>query len=398
MSSRELADWIEAYLAYAEDTEPPKSFHIWTAASCIAGALQRKVYMKWGYDTIYPNMYVILVGPSGRARKGTAMNIGKDLMTGTGVSMTAESITREALIRDMKDAASSFTNATNGRVYFHCSLTVMSGELSVFLGQNDVKFLADLTDWYDSMDTWTYRTKGAGTDKIQGVCFNLLGATAPDWLQSILPQEAIGGGFTSRIIFIVEEDKGKTVAKPVVTEEMADLRSALKRDLERIATLSGEMKFSSDAEEFYINWYEQHEKAIAAGKPSIDDPRFSGYLDRRATHLRKLSIILSACRLNKLTIELQDIERADKVLRQAEINMPKVFGGLGESLYSRITEKVLTYIKSRRKVSRSELMRKFYRDMDPQTLDIVESTMTQMKMVRVVRSTTTGDTIYEYIA
>ena len=204
---RELNDWISAYLKYVENTEPPISYHTWTAVSMIAGALQRKVYLNWGHDTIYPNMYIVLIGPSGRARKGTAMNIGKDILKDIGISMTSESITREALIRDMKDAVTNFPDATTGKVRFHCSLTALSEELSVFLGQNDIKFLADLTDWYDSRDSWTYRTKGSGTDKIQGVCFNILGATAPDWLQSILPQEAVGGGFTSRIIFVVEETK-----------------------------------------------------------------------------------------------------------------------------------------------------------------------------------------------
>ena len=105
-SPRELEDWISAYLKYTENTEPPISYHTWTAISLIAGALQRKVYMPWGHDIIYPNMYIVLIGPSGRARKGTAMNIGKDILKDIVISMTSESITREALIRDMKEAIS----------------------------------------------------------------------------------------------------------------------------------------------------------------------------------------------------------------------------------------------------------------------------------------------------
>jgi hypothetical protein len=140
-------------------------------------------------------MYVILVGPSGRARKGVAIGIGKDMLNTTGITMTSESITREALIRCMKGAMTNY-NTPEGKVLFHSSITCFSEELSVFLGQNNISFLSNLTDWYDSKDKWTYETKGAGTDQLQGLCFNLLGATAPDWLQSMLPQEAVGGGFS----------------------------------------------------------------------------------------------------------------------------------------------------------------------------------------------------------
>lgn len=395
-SSRELEDWIEAYLKYTENTEPPISYHTWTAISLIAGALQRKVYLNWGHETIYPNMYIVLIGPSGRSRKGTAMNIGKDILKDIGISMTSESITREALIRDMKDSVSSFTDMSNGKICFHCAITTMSEELSVFLGQNDIKFLADLTDWYDSRDRWTYRTKGAGTDQITGVCFNLLGATAPDWLQSILPQEAVGGGFTSRIIFIVEENKRKTVAEPILTQAELDIKKTLIKDLERIATISGAMEFSKEGKEFYIDWYNNHEKDISAGKTFINDPRFSGYLERRTTHLRKLSMVMSIARSSERIITVEDIQRADRVLKNAEVKMHKTFGGLGTSIYSTVTEKVLSYLEKHKKVSRSDLMRQFYRDIDPQALDVIETTLERMKVVRIIRDPRQNEVIYEY--
>ena len=72
-------DWISAYLKYTEETESPVSYHTWTAVSMIAGALQRKCYMQWGLETIYPNMYIVLVGSAGRSRKSLAINIGEEI-------------------------------------------------------------------------------------------------------------------------------------------------------------------------------------------------------------------------------------------------------------------------------------------------------------------------------
>src|SRR5574340_536001 len=142
MSSRKFSDFLTAYLEYTQHTEPPTNYHIWTALSTIAGALQRRVYLKWGFKYLYGNMYVVLIGPSG-ARKGTAMGIGKDLLQElSGVSITSESVTREALIRDMRECVATFMDPTTQTPKYHCSITVLSEELSVFLGQSNIKFLA----------------------------------------------------------------------------------------------------------------------------------------------------------------------------------------------------------------------------------------------------------------
>ncbi|PCJ26723.1 MAG: hypothetical protein COA94_04820 [Rickettsiales bacterium] len=398
MSNREISDWLDGYLKYTYETEPPVTYHTWVGLSLIAGALQRKVYFKWGHDTLYPNLYVVLVGPSGRARKGTAMNIGKDIISSIDtIRVASESITREALIRDMKDAVNQYQDSTSGRMIFHCSMTVMSEELSVFLRKNDNGFLSDLTDWFDSRDTWTYRTKGAGTDKIQGVCVNLLGATAPDWLPSILPQEAVGGGFTSRIIFVVEEDKGKTVPEPKFTEEMHELRISLKKDLEKISLINGEVTFTPEAKQLYIDWYVDFERKISEGKTIIDDPRFSGYLDRRATHMRKVAMVCSMSRNSDLFITTDDFNRADSLLHTVEAKMPKAFGGLGRASYSEMADKVITYIRDNKVVKRSDLLRKFYRDVDPATMEMIEMVMNQMQLVSMSQDPLKGEVTYKYL-
>lgn len=379
---RKLHDWLTAYLRYTENTEPPKAYHIWTGVSLVGGALQRKVHLTWGFETIYPNMYIVLVGPSGKCRKGTAMAIGRDLFKSLGLPMTSESITREALIRRMKAVYTTYQTDA-GDIRCHCSLTCMSPELSVFLRQGDLGFLADLTDWYDSHELWTYETKNAGMDEIEGVCFNLLGATAADWLQSILPNEAIGGGFTSRIIFVVEDQKYKTIPKHVLTEEEKALRKDLIADLERIAALSGEFRLDPEAEAMYEAWYAEQDRRIAAGDPPISDPKFAGYCDRRATHIKKLAMICRASRSSSMIITAQDFERAEKLLLGVERNMPKVFSGIGTSPYSEIIDKVISFIEGVGSVSRSGLMMRFYRDMDSQTLEAVERSLKHMKIIKI---------------
>lgn len=394
-SVRQTKDWITTYLEYAEETEPPKSYHTWVAISLIAGCLQRRCRTIWGHEEIYPNMYVVLVGASGLCRKGTAMNIGKDLISDIGIKLVSESITREALIRRMNDSATTFTDP-DGQIRFQCAMTCFSDELSVFLGQGDVKFLSDLTDWYDSRNRWRYETKGKGTDEITGVCFNLLGATAPDWLASILPQEAVGGGFTSRIIFVVEEKKGKTIPNPTFGEREKALREKLIHDLQIISNLTGVFTYTDAARELYTDWYRREDERAAKGQFPIEDARFNGYCTRRANHLRKLSMIMSVSRSDSLIIDKGDFERALNVLTAAEKNMHKTFGGLGKSAYSEATEMVIDYLLVHKRASRSQILQRYYRDIDSQTLRVVEEIMEQMKIVDIIRDLRNNEVIYEF--
>lgn len=397
MAKRRLSDWISAYLDYTDESEPPVSYNAWISVSLIAAALRRRCFFRWGFETIYPNLYVVLVGPSGKCRKGTALRMGMEILKDTpGVKLVSESLSREKLIRKMAESKENII--TPKGMKWHCSMTCVSDELSVFLGQSDVKFLADLTDWYDSKDKWSYETKNSGSDFIEGLCFNLLGATAADWLVSILPQEAIGGGFTSRIIFVVEEDKRRSLPKPKFTNKTQTIMEALKADLEHIAAMSGMFVFSEETEEMYVAWYQEQDRLATSGHPAISDPRFAGYCERRATHLRKLSMVFSASRGSDYIITPDDFERALTLLKAAEVKMVKVFGGLGTAKYAQITEKIISYIQKKGFAKRSELLMAFYRDLDMETLKLIEETLSAMKVIKVVvESGVGGDTEYRYI-
>ena len=224
-----------------------------------------------------------------------------------------------------------------------------------------------------------------------------MGGTAPNWIQSMIPQEALGGGFTSRIIFIVEEVKRKIIPKYIPTQEELEMQEVLQRDLERISQLAGEITFTEDAEKLYIDWYIDQDKKLSAGLPAVPDTRFACYCERRATHLQKLMILCSASRCDDLKISAADFNRALSLLHMAEINMPKTFGGLGKSRMSDETDAVMSYIKSVRTTTRKILLQKFYRDLDPNTLAQVEALMTQMGVLKIKLLPEQADKQYTWI-
>lgn len=397
---RELTNWLDTYVQYTDNSESPVSYHTWCGLSVIAGALQRRVYLKWGLgQIIYPNLYVVLIGPSGRTRKGVALGIAKDILRQiSGISIAPESSSgRQAMILAMKRSLLNFQDPSTGTVKLHCAITAFSEELSVFLGQGDIAYLSNLTDWYDSKDDWEYETVGRGKDTLQGLCLNLMGGTAPDWIQSMIPPEAVGGGFTSRIIFIVETEKRKIVPEHTISDEELDMQGKLVRDLERISKLSGEVEFTPAAKELYVNWYISEDTKLSRGEPAIADNRFAGYCERRATHLRKLMLLCSASRGDDLTIRSEDFSMATNLLYSAEKNMGKTFGGFGKARNSDITEQIKDYIKAVGTTTRKLILQRFYRDIEPQALVVIEQTLQQMKCITVKIVPESNDKVYTWI-
>jgi hypothetical protein len=167
--------------------------------------------------------------------------------------------------------------------------------------------------------------------------------------------------------------------------------------LERISQLSGEMSFDPLAKQLYIDWYVKQDIDLNNDKPAINDIRFRGYCERRATHLQKLMILCSASRGDDMVITAQDFERAVAMLLSAESTMGKTFGGLGKARNSDAAESVLDFIKSMGITTRRVILQKFHRDIDATTLSDIEATMTQMGVVRIKVMPDMNDKTYTWV-
>jgi len=374
---RLLGDWINTYLEYtAYNSEPPIAYKTWTAISVIAAALQRKVYLPWE-KYLYPNMYIVLIGPPGH-RKGSAMYPAEQLISDLGyIKLASEATTRENLIRELKNSSMMHTNPITQDTYFHASLTIHSAELTVFLGYKNTVLMSDLCDWYDCRDRWRYRTKTQGEDNIIGVYVNLLGATTPELLHGTMSIDAIGSGLPSRIIFVYENQKGKADPTAFITSKEDRLKSMLLSDLEQIYLLSGPFRVADSYINKYTEWY-----LTQTSNPPIQDSRFSGYCERRATHLRKLSMILCASRSNDMIMTAYDFDRALDMLIKVEVKMPLTFMSLGRSQQAGPLNEVTMFISSLGETTNIELLRHFYRDIDGRTMESILNQLVTMEVIR----------------
>jgi hypothetical protein len=323
-------------------------------------------------------MYIVLVGPPG-CRKNSAINIAIGLISDIpDVKFSADATTRESLIKAICQSQVQVETAP-GKIATHSPLTVISKELSVFIGSNNIELLSLLTDLYDPHDRWEYRTISRGSDTIHGVWLNMLAGTTPTWLVGSIPMNAIGGGFTSRIIFVVEHYPRKKTAIPVITEKEVKLRNYLINDLEQISMIQGRYKLNDEAIEWFVSWYE-----TVPENPLSQDLRFSGYCERKHIHLLKAAIILAACKSSELVITAEDLVEALTLLDMVEPKMIKAFGSAGRSLMAADIDDVVKLLEKHGRMSREQLLRSVWRDISPEHVEPVIRTLKDMNIIEQI--------------
>jgi hypothetical protein len=344
-----------------------------------------------GYYRIYPNLYVVLVSPPGRVRKSVAINTAINLiMDFPDIKIGADSITREALIKALADSATTI-EITPQKLYTHASLTIVSKELSVFLGQHNFNLLSILTDLYDCGNKWEYKTKNMGVDIIYNVWLNMLGATTSDWLMGSIPLTAIGGGFTSRVLFVVEEKPRQKVAIPFLDAESMAIKEKLQHDLELISGLKGAFTMTDEARNFYIQWYNRD---INYGS---FDKKLWGYLERKHTHLLKLAMIISASHSDSLVITLDDLTFALDMINSIEPKMVEAFGMVGRSPIALDISDISEVIRNTGAITKKLLLTGIWKDVSPDSLDKSLVLLKQMKFISEEYDQRTGHIIYRWI-
>ena len=262
-------------------------------------------------------------------------------------------------------------------------------------------------------DKWEYRTKNMGTDILHGTWLNMLAATTPAWLSGSIPLTAIGGGFTSRIIFIVEDEPRHKKAMPKMTPEEKIIQEEIIFDLEQIALLQGEMKLDWGDPNIPIfehkiiqgdhkgkvkgcslcwfdNWYMTKEDKLAT------DSRFSGYSARKHIHLLKVAMLLSICEDNNLVITAKHLELGLGLIDELEDKMVDAFGAAGRSDVGLDVDDILNVVKIAKKIPRRDLLRGLYRDVSPFKFQQAMTQLIDMKYIHQYISND-GNIIYEWL-
>ena len=336
--------------------------HVWSAILSASAAMGRHVWIDSGARRLYANNYCLLVGPPG-TRKNSAINCAVDLLrentqvkfapddTGgqrQGLIVAIENSTEnkmkndfDMIIEDPKNFSDSDILSL-GKINLNTkkedpdkhAMFINATEFGSFLGQGSLDMTRFLIKMWDC-EPYKYALKKEEMI-LKHPLVNLLGGTTSSDLATLLPPEAIGQGFMSRIILVFAPKKAKNVPpskwsldkkyKP----ELSNVYKFLFHEME------GGMKKSIGAQEI--------EDAIYMQNIKLADTRFIHYSERRADHLAKLAMTLAAVR-KSYTIEKEDYEEANAILIETEKHMTDALGEYGLSPLAISRQKMIEFIQ-----------------------------------------------------
>lgn len=344
--TRHHPDWLKAYLDYSAHMEAPRHMRFWCGVSAIAGALERKVWIDQAYFRWYSNFYVILVAPPGVVSKSTTSGVAMSLLREVpGVQFGPDIVTWPALVTGFANSAKAFEYPPH-TWHTMSAMTLESSEFGNLLNPQD-REMVDLyvTLWDGKQGAFKKETKTSGNDSVENPWINMIACTTPAWIAGSFPEYMIGGGFTSRCVFVFADKKEQRVAYPIrrVPPDLMHQKTLLIEDLAKINQLIGEYKLTDDAYAWGTEWYERHWDNPPA---QLNDDRFGGYLARKQTHIHKLAMVLAAARGPDLWITDQHLATADRMVSDLETDMVQVFGRIGRTDESMHTERLLQYIRT----------------------------------------------------
>lgn len=367
-------------MEYSSFSEAPDKFHFWTAVSTIAGALRRRVWIDQAYFQWTPNFYIIFVAPPGIVSKSTTLSIGMRLLRQIpGIHFGPDAVTWQALTESLA-LSTEEVDLTPGKLPGVLSMevnlqpmsciTIASSEFGTFLNPKDREMVDVLVSlWDGQLGVWEKRTKTSGSDVIANPWINIAACTTPSWIAGNFPDYMIGGGFTSRCVFVYAEEKRRLVPYPSaeVPKQFKQMEKDLVHDLEIISTMCGELTLSKAAHEFGVKWYVDHYNASHA---ELSNSRFAGYIARKQTHIHKIAMVLYASDKDAKpgVISSRHLKAASQIATSLEADMPRVFSQIGLIGITKHADEVLQLLRSFRRMERRTLAQHTFNLMGPDEL------------------------------
>ena len=365
--------FIGQYMQYMSYVETAESYDFWCALWALGTGVGRGVYVDRPNAPVYCNWYIILAAESGVTRKTTAVNsISK--IVGQSSTIIAGKVSPAGLELYLHDATKETGNAK-------ASFAVP--ELVTILGREGYMATMPglLTDLYDCPEE---RNSPGTISQLDGVIqknvyVTFLSASTPAWLVTAINPSVIEGGFTSRVIFVVDERRKKSIAWP--TERDASGQSRVQETYETATSTAkdvGAIQITGPARTKFIRWYNN--------RATHTDPFMSSFEAREDDHVLRVAACLA---INDGVLELQGthITKAIHIISDAKRRAGNLFGG-DFSQKARITNAIgrvreLLIIAGTDGIKHSDLQRRLVRRTDAKELKLLIDVLHECGMIQI---------------
>lgn len=308
--------FISDYMKYMQEVETSSSYDFWCALWAIGVGIGREVYVDRPRAPVYHNWYVVLAADSGTTRKSTAI---RSIISIVGSHPEINLITAKTTPTGfMEDLA--LRGQDTGVSTAHLAFT----EMVTILGQEGYMkpMVGLLTDFYDCPEERLGPGNFSHRLNFKKLYVSFISASTPTWLATDINPSVIEGGFTSRVIFVVDERAKRLIAWP--KKEDVDERE---RVLAKYTGLINErrvgpIKINAKALSVFSSWYRKRDLH--------SDPFRSSFESREDDHILRLASCLC---INDGTYEIQNghIRKGIAVISDAKDKANLIFGSSGNT-------------------------------------------------------------------
>lgn len=330
--------FIHDYLTYMEAQETPYAYDFWTATWLLSVAVGRAVVVDRPRAAVHLNTFIILVAESGITRKSSSVR------NATSFARPLCKVVPELI--EAKITPEYLEQRLHGQSveHGHCGFAISVSELATFLGREKYNRAMPtlLTDLYDCPE---YRTGGGtmeakrtGGRDMQNVYLSFLSASTPAWLLRTVNPDVIEGGFTSRVLFVVETKPKKLQPWPEnIDDTHRDTITARLRGIRSEAANVPRIAISEGGRKVFDKWYRTRTISRDAFR--------SSFQSREDAHVLRTAAFLC---INDGTWHIQHnhVLAAIKIVTQVREDGAAVFAGTGHNSrvvlgIDRVREKLL---------------------------------------------------------
>ncbi len=353
-------DFVEQYLHYNRDHASPKIYQQWMALYMTGTALSRRAWIgDLHTNPLFPNFYIILVGPPGPLFKSTCISTARRIIDEANViHILPSSARKECFALELKGLqVPQPENVTHWKdVLTGCEGAFYVRELSSLLGsahRRDNDIIDWLIDWYDSRppsEPWPYRTikRFDNPENLHRFAVHLVAGTTPRYVEDKFPDGCVEEGFGGRVIWVyctmddlVESDtnwgwEGKELEA-----------TALVRRMETIGNDPaghGQYKMDDDATALLNVLLKQWtaDMKISSASPIV------GFLSRKQNHILKAALCRAAgdeARWGDKLIIGSDITWAENIVDELVPRLENLFRAGNRDVAARVANEMKVHLE-----------------------------------------------------
>jgi hypothetical protein len=247
--------WLADYVSYARTlTDAPLMFHVGAGFIALAGAVGSQVTWHGGGRENWPNLYVLLLAPSGIYRKSTSVDLGCSLLAQACPNRVMDrEFSGERFIRNLAQQPVS---------------VLKEAEFSSLLERMKASYMAGmdrrLTELWDCQAEYSRHLQGQDNggrgDRIVVVrpALSIIAASTTDWLVASITELDLRSGFLPRFLLVPSTEKEEEPPGGYWAEQNRHAETALVFALRHVAAQSRVHVRPNAVVEQLVKWERYH--------------------------------------------------------------------------------------------------------------------------------------------